>query len=164
MFNYCGFNFVPVKRMELVNKKEILKTFTLQIVKSNAAFRQYLQTKLKQHEIDLTVEMLQVLKQLWCRDGINQQEIADLVVKDKTSVTYLIDNLSRRKLVYRIEDAEDRRNKLVFLTPEGAALRQTIEPWLQELQAEIGRGISAENLQQCLAVLEKVRANLGSLK
>lgn len=124
-------------------------------------FRQFLQAKFKQNNLDLTVEMMQVLKQLWNKDGINQQEIADNIVKDKTSLTYLIDNLTRRKLVFRKEDTIDRRNKLIFLTPAGLELKSRIEPLLQELQVEMGNGISEEELRACVAVLEKVRANFN---
>src|ERR1700754_369495 len=81
--------------------------------------RQRIQIKIKEHGINITFEMIEVMGCLWKKDGINQQEIADLTLRDKSSMTYLLDNLVKRKLVRREEDEDDRRNKLIYLTREG---------------------------------------------
>jgi DNA-binding MarR family transcriptional regulator len=66
--------------------------------------RQQIQAKISEHDPDLSFELLEIIGLLWRRDGINQQEIADTVSKDKSSVTYLINRLVKRGLVERIED------------------------------------------------------------
>lgn len=126
----------------------------------NIAFRQFVQQKLKQHKIDLTFEMLQILKYLWENDGANQQEIANATLKDKASLTYLIDNLTRRELVCRQEDATDRRNKLIFLTDQGWQLRTVITPWVQEMYAAANADIPACEVNRAMQLLRKVIANL----
>ena len=95
--------------------------------------RQQIQVKLKEHGIKLTFEMLEVMSCLWRKDGINQQEIADYTVRDKSSMTYLLDNLVKRDLVKRVEDENDRRNKLIYLTTAGVGLRETLFPWVAEI-------------------------------
>ncbi len=112
------------------SKQEITTEFTREITKVNLALKQYIQAKFRLHDIDLTFEMLQVMACLWKQDGINQQEVSNITVKDKASMTYLIDNLTARKLVYRLEDDKDRRNKLIYLTLTGrndwaSSLKQT---------------------------------------
>ncbi len=77
--------------------------------------------------------MLEVMSCLWRKDGINQQEIADYTVRDKSSMTYLLDNLVKRDLVKRVEDENDRRNKLIYLTTAGVGLRETLAPWVAEI-------------------------------
>lgn len=86
------------------------------------AFRRYIQRTLKEHGIGITFEMLQVLSCLWRDQGIAQQTLAERIIKDKASLSNLLSNLERKGYVCRREDASDRRNKLVYLTPAGEAL------------------------------------------
>ena len=124
------------------------------------AFRQYLQQKLKEHKIDLTFEMLQIMKYLWENDGTNQQEIANATLKDKASLTYLIDNLTRRELVYRQEDSSDRRNKLIFLTDQGWQLQAVVLPWVKDMYEAAKADIPACEFTNTMQILRKVIANL----
>lgn len=141
-------------------KNEVVAEFTKEIIRVNLAFRQYIQAKLRAQNMDLTFEMLQVLSCLWANDGINQQEIANITVKDKASMTYLIDNLSKRKLVYRQEDSNDRRNKIIYLTVSGKDLQVRVKPWLHEMHAFAGCDMPKEMIADCMKVLEKFRENL----
>ncbi|PUZ29014.1 MarR family transcriptional regulator [Chitinophaga parva] len=141
-------------------KIDITTVFARELTRMNTAFRQFIQQKVKQHGMDLTFEMLQVMGILWEQDGINQQEISAQSVKDKVSITYLVDNLSRRGLVFRQEDGNDRRNRLVYLTPDGRQLRQTIRPWVEEMYAQASRNIPMDDIASCLDVLERMYQNL----
>jgi len=134
--------------------------FTRKIASVNIAYRQFIQSKFKEHDVDLTFEMLQVLACLWNQDGINQQEIANLTVKDKASMTYLIDNLTKRDLVYRQEDENDRRNKLVHLTPKGKATKAEVQPFIDEMYAAAGKGLDINELERCMSLLLKLEQNL----
>ena len=142
------------------SRNDIIADFTRQVTMLNIGFKQYLQLKLRQNNIDLTFEMLQVMGCLWRADGINQQEIANITVKDKASMTYLLDNLVKRQLVYRQEDANDRRNKLVFLTEAGKALRVTTQPWVQEMYTTAGKDIKLGAINDVFKELDKMRENL----
>jgi len=141
-------------------RNDTIAAFTREITRMNLAFKQYLQSKLREHGIDLTFEMLQVMGCLWNTDGINQQEIANITVKDKASMTYLLDNLMKRNLLYRQEDASDRRNKLVFLTKEGKALQAAIQPLVQEMYTLAGSGIKLDGIAAMSKELEAMRKNL----
>ena len=142
-------------------KNDIVAEFTHELIRVNTAFRQYIQAMLRRNNMDLTFEMLQVLACLWNTDGVNQQEIANLTVKDKASVTYLIDNLTKRGLVVRKEDEGDRRNKLVLLTDAGKALKTEVEPWIQEMHAFAGVDMPVQAIKDCMQVMIKFRENLG---
>ncbi len=125
------------------------------------AFRQFIQQKLKAANLDLTFEMLQILSYLSDKEGTNQQEIANATVKDKASLTYLIDNLTRRELVYRQEDEQDRRNKLIFLTPKAKLLlSETLLPYLDEMYVKVTQGLSNEDIEGVIKVIRTMTANL----
>ena len=140
----------------------IIAEFTRRMALLNLGIKRYLQLKFRQHGIDLTFEMWQVLMCLWRADGINQQEIANIIVKDKASITNLIDNLVKRQLVYRQEDSADRRNKLIFLTHAGKHMRQEIQPWVQEMYATASTGINMDAVAQILTELDTMRDNLAN--
>ena len=142
------------------SKNEIFAVFTSTMVKAQNELRAFMRNKLKGRNIDLTFEMLQVLIHLWEKEGVNQQELANLLHKDKASMTYLIDNLSKRNLVQRSEDSADRRNKLITLTSEGLALKNVILPWINELYAVAGKNVSKETLENGIVLFEKMYSNL----
>lgn len=146
-----------------MGKQETTADFARHIIKVHMAFRQFIQTRFKQQDIDLTFEMLQVMARLWNDDGINQQEIANATVKDKASMTYLIDNLVKRELVFRKEDDDDRRNKLVFLTPQGKALKETIQPVINEMYDLAGKNIPVLTIQSFMGVINQVCDNLETI-
>lgn len=122
--------------------------------------RQYIQVKIKAHGLNLTFEMLEVLTRLWKMDGVNQQELADHTLRDKSSMTYLIDNLVKRNLVTRAEDEHDRRNKLIFLTAEGKVLREDFHPWVAEVYQMATVNLDQAELEAGISLLQKMTANL----
>ncbi|WP_242917995.1 MarR family winged helix-turn-helix transcriptional regulator [Pontibacter liquoris] len=115
--------------------------------------------KFKAYDVNITFEMLEVLRFLWKKDGINQQEIADAILKDKASLTYLLDNLVRRKLVQRTEDSRDRRNKIITLTKEGQQMKDLILPWITEMYEIAGREIPNELIGSGLLLFESIYRN-----
>jgi DNA-binding MarR family transcriptional regulator len=119
----------------------------------------FMRQKFKEHDVNITFEMLQVLRFLWKKDGVNQQEIADAILKDKASLTYLIDNLVRRKLVQRTEDSQDRRNKIITLTKEGQEMKDLILPWITEMFEIAGRDIPNELIGSGLILFEAIYQN-----
>src|ERR1700680_4196698 len=141
-------------------KSEVIVDFTRKILTVNTAYRQFLQCKLKEHKTGLTYEMLQVMGCLWKKDGINQQEITNITVKDKASMTYLIDNLTKRNLVKRQEDPNDRRNKLILLTEQGRLLKNKIQPFIDEMYQVSGKNIEIVMLKECMEILDTVEINL----
>jgi DNA-binding MarR family transcriptional regulator len=122
--------------------------------------RQTIQLKMKENNMNLTFEMLEVLSCLWRKNGINQQEIADITMKDKSSMTYLIDNLVKRNMVIRVEDEVDRRNKLIHLTEEANSLKAQLFPWVTEMYAVATADIDVNDLTTCLNLINKMVGNL----
>lgn len=122
--------------------------------------RQHVQLKIKELGVNITFEMLEVMSVLWKKDGVNQQEIADRTLRDKSSMTYLIDNLVKRKMVNRVEDENDRRNKLIFLTDESKALKENLYPWVTEVYTLATEEINTEDMQTALALANKMVQNI----
>jgi len=122
--------------------------------------RQQIQIKIKEHSINITFEMIEVMGCLWKKDGVNQQDIADQTLRDKSSMTYLLDNLVKRKMVKRVEDENDRRNKLIYLTTEGNKLKEQLYPWVDEVYEIASNDLDVNDLQKSILMLNKMITNL----
>jgi DNA-binding MarR family transcriptional regulator len=122
--------------------------------------RQFIQLKIKENNINLTFEMLEVLACLWTKDGIKQQDIANITFKDKSSMTKLVDNLEKRKMIRRTADAEDRRNKLIYLTKQGKQLQEKLHPWVFEMYSKASLKINATDIKNATTLIRKMNKNL----
>jgi DNA-binding MarR family transcriptional regulator len=124
-------------------------------------FRTFIRQQFKEHGVNLTAEMMQVLRYLWEHDGVNQQEIANALSKDKGSLTSMLDNLVQRELVERQTDPQDRRNKRVVLTAKGRALQQAVTPLIEAMYEAAGTGLSSQQLRDSTLQLLQIAQNLG---
>lgn len=141
-------------------KVTLAMEFGRAILELKSYIRQSIQDKLKTHNVNITVEMLEVLSVLWESDGVNQQEIADRTLRDKSSMTYLIDNLAKRGMVKRVEDDCDRRNKLIFLSNEAIGLKQQLHPWLADVYTKATAQADIEGLQTSIVQINKMILSL----
>lgn len=123
-------------------------------------YRKYMQGRIRSLDLRLTYEMLEVMICLWRQDGVNQQLIADITLRDKSAMTYLVDNLIKRKMITRKEDDRDRRNKLIYLTQEGRQLQETLQPWLAEMYDKATAQVDTAALVAGKALIEGMIKNL----
>lgn len=109
----------------------------------------------------VTFEQWVILVRLWEKDGLSQQEIANICGKDKTTITRLLDTLEKEEIIRREEDKNDRRNKLIFLTSAGKKLKNSLVPLALKTLDEAQEGINKKEMEICLKVLKQIKANLG---
>jgi DNA-binding MarR family transcriptional regulator len=128
---------------------------------SAMAARNYLSRQLSLHGIDMTIEQFKVMVFLWKEGSSTQQNIADFVGKDKTSVTRLIAGLEKRFLIQRATACQDKRCNLVTLTPQGVALEKPTMSVLEEATRYIHRGIDPDELAITLRVLKQMCLTLN---
>jgi DNA-binding MarR family transcriptional regulator len=145
-----------------LSKADLSLSFGRSISELRMSFRKYMQVKIRSLDLHLTFEMLEVMLCLWRQDGVNQQVIADITLRDKSAMTYLVDNLMKRKMIRREEDARDRRNKLIFLTPEGRQLQETLQPWVSEMYERATANMDADTLIAGKDIIENMIKNLST--
>ena len=152
------YTFVPVMQKPTKMNREgtEFRELMLSVVRTRMAFRRAMQRTLKRNEAGITFEMLQVLSCLCNEQGITQQVLAERTAKDKACLTNLMLNLEKKGYVCRKEDASDRRNKLVYLTPEGERFREQIRPVLDQVYVNAEKSIGQETLHRMLSELDTV--------
>jgi DNA-binding MarR family transcriptional regulator len=146
--------------MATKNIAELALEFGRSVSEMKNQLRRNIQVKIKEHDLDITFELLEIVSLLWRKNGINQQEMADVVIKDKSSITYLVDNLVKRKLVKRVEDENDRRNKLIFLTAKGNLLRKKLHPLVIEMYETATDEVQAADIKKAIILVRKMNDNL----
>jgi DNA-binding MarR family transcriptional regulator len=88
---------------------------------------------------------------------ITINRLAELLVMDRTTLTRNLELLTKQQLV-RIEEGQDRRMRLVFLTQEGEQAPRRAWPLWQEAQARIERALGRERFEGLLTDLSAVLA------
>ena len=88
--------------------------------------------------------------------GINQTRIGRALGIDRSTLVAIVDHLERRHLLVRRPAEGDRRSHALSLTPEGAAFLARIMPRLRKHEAEIARGLSAEERRQLIDLLGRI--------
>lgn len=110
--------------------------------------------------VDITTEQWSILACLWQKDRVTQQALCSLTLKDKPSMTRLIDNLEKKNLVIRVADHKDRRINLIHLTDAGMALQAKAREIVQKIAFKTLNKITDEELNVCRSVLKKIMTNL----
>ena len=83
-------------------------------------------------EFDLAPAQLGALKALDPADPVPMRHLAQALACDNSTVTGIVDRLEARGLVERRADPNDRRVKMLVVTPEGAALRRRVKERMEE--------------------------------
>lgn len=146
-----------------MNPSDLTRELVLQLIRTRMAFRQAVQRELKQNQVEMTFEMLQVMHPLWACPGVSQQYLAEKTAKDKACLTNLINNLEKKGWVIRREDPADRRNRLVYLTTEGEAMAAKVKPLLQKIYDRTGHAMNNKQTEACLNQLKKFHELLDKL-
>ena len=120
----------------------------------------YFSDALKEQGIDLSKEQFLLLKYLHEQDGRIQNELAFITDRSKTSLTRLIQNMEKKGLVRREVCQTDMRIRYVYLTEIGKEIWARSQPLVQGITRELQVGISDEELQHTIRILERIQQNI----
>lgn len=138
----------------------IIKEIAVYVNILNSRIKKYFFDKLKENWINITPEQFLVLDILWKEQPLSQQKIADIIQKDKNSVTKIIDSLEKKDLVRRVVDKNDRRINKIELTEEALALEEKVTKVAIEFMNGAVKGIDEKDLDNFVSVMRKLKNNL----
>lgn len=140
----------------------LIKEIAVYINILNSRIKKYFLDKLQENGINMTPEQYLVMDILWDEQSISQQKIADIIKKDKNSVTKFIDSLEKNNLVLRTLDKNDRRINKIELTEQGLALKNEATEVAIKFMNDTIKGISEKDLDNFVKVLQQIINNLES--
>ena len=152
--NSCLTNYMPNNQF----KRGELYSFITGMASTAVARR--LQKNFKQANFDITIEQWSVLYHLWKEDGLSQQELCLRTFRDKPSITRLVDNLEKLKMVKRVASKQDRRINLIYLTEAATKLQLSTMDIANQTLNEALAGVDEADIELCKSVLVKVYENL----
>ena len=112
------------------------------------------------HGLELTPEQWIVLVQLWQKDGQSQSALSELTLRDRPTMSRILDTMEKSDLVVRHVDEQDARSRLVKLTRTGKALQEKLVPVAKKLVAQLERDISERELEITHRTLSRMLENL----
>lgn len=116
----------------------------------------------KLEQFDITNEQGHTLGYLYAhqQDGLTQNDIAKALQRTGPTVSNLLRNLERKKLIYRYVDAQDTRIKNIGLTTSGIKLVEAFTSIFDEMEQTLVSQLSEEENEQMKANLTKMLSSL----
>ncbi|KHK03686.1 MarR family winged helix-turn-helix transcriptional regulator [Desulfovibrio sp. TomC] len=112
---------------------------------------------------DVTPEQWIVLYRLCETTGMTQVGLGERTVKDKTSITRILDRLETRGLISRRRDARDRRSQRLFPTPEGEDVVRALAPVVRNFAAIAYADLTDEEATILRRILARIEARLDAM-
>ncbi|QNL49074.1 MarR family transcriptional regulator [Olivibacter sp. SDN3] len=112
--------------------------------------------------IDVRIEQLPVLFSI-PEHGLPQQQIADEIGRDKSSVLRTISNLEREDLVRVTTDVADKRKNCVMLTPKGKILANLIKDKIINLEKVLFNNLKSPEHDRFMQLIKSIGNNLQNI-
>ena len=138
----------------------LIKKIAVYINIVNCSLIKYFATELTRNGINLTPEQYLVMDILWDAEVMSQQAIADIIQKDKNSVTKFIDSLEKKGLVYRQVNKTDRRVNNIVVSEEGMKLKARTTEVAIGMMRNVLKNIKEEDLMALDKVMNQIKENI----
>lgn len=140
----------------------LIKEIAVYVNILNSKIKKCFIDRLQNNGINITPEQYLVLDILWEKQSLSQQNIADIIQKDKNSVTKIIDSLEKKNFVNRVVDTKDRRINKIELTKEGLALEEITTQVAINFMNDTVKDIDTQDLDKFVDVMHKLNDNLDN--
>ena len=136
------------------------KEIAVELNLTGCKLKQYIAAMLRRQAVPLTPEQFLLIDLLWNHGEMSQQQLADLMQKDKNSVTKLVDAIERKGFVVRRQSVSDRRSNRIVLTEKAELLKNEAKRKGISILDNMLEGISEEELRAFLDILHKLNRNM----
>jgi DNA-binding MarR family transcriptional regulator len=122
--------------------------------------RKELAQRFQNNGFDVGPEEWAILLILWNKGPQTPSALADATIRDRTTVTRLLDGMVTKGLVKRDPDPNDRRKMRVQVSDLGVSLKDGMVAVARGLIAETLDGISSEDAEITTRTLRRMSLNL----
>lgn len=138
--------------------------FFYRLEKAIKSYRRYAQAQFKANGISITIDQWLVLNALNENEKMTQSDLAELIFKDKASMTRLIELLVLKKYIQRTAHDTSRRRFKLTITPKGHELIDQILPLVKNNRNQAIKNINGQAIQATERVLKQISENCKSEK
>ena len=111
--------------------------------------------------LNISMDQWMILGPIWQLQSPSQKELGEICLKNKPSISRIIDSLEKKSLVVRVSDQIDHRIKRVVLTKAGKQLFYDVLPIMEKTREEVRGKIPEEEIEVFKNVLSKIIENLN---
>lgn len=97
-------------------------------------------------DVHFPTSCIGILADLWAKDGVNQKDLGSSLIKNKSSINKMLASLEDHQMIKKVNDPNDKRSKLIFLTEKGRKMQGIIEEASMNCDLRILEHISKEDL------------------
>ena len=112
--------------------------------------------------LNISMDQWMILGPIWQLESPSQKDLGEICLRDKPTITRIIDSLEDKSLVVRVPDQIDHRIKRVILTNAGKQLFYDVLPIMEKTREEVRGDIPEEEIEIFRNVLSKIIKNLNS--
>ena len=144
-----------------MDKTDLLKSrIGMKLVRVGKMVRAIANRKFVEADYPITPEQFTVLTAILDHDGLYQRQIGALTLKDRPNITRIINILENKGLVTRTADTNKRKIFKINITEKGKEAYEEVLPTVIEHWQQTVEGVTDEELESCLKVLNKIKINL----
>jgi DNA-binding MarR family transcriptional regulator len=132
----------------------------MKLVRIGKMIRAIANNKFQKANCSITPEQFTVLTAIIDHDGLYQRQIGAITLKDRPNITRIIHILESAGLVTKTPDVNKRKVFKINITEKGRKIHKEVSPHVAQHWSNILVDVSDEELESCINVLEKIKANL----
>jgi MarR family transcriptional regulator, organic hydroperoxide resistance regulator len=136
------------------NSKPITEHLAYLLAQANREINRQLDARFRKEGVP--VEQWRILKILSDGKGHSMGELADAVLLNHPTLTKMIDRMVSEALVYRVQDADDRRKVVMFSSDRGKALTQRLNSLALSQEAHIAENYGNKATADLKRLLESL--------
>lgn len=111
-------------------------------------------------EIRISPEQFGILHAIYVMEReVIQQELAEILGKDKSVILRMVDNLEEKDLVRRVSGMKDRRKNYLMLTKAGNRVMDHYKTIVAGLMKDFQEGLSESQIDTFNQVISHIRKN-----
>lgn len=143
----------------IMSKFELEDSIEFLIHRTGLKLKSALVKRFTDNGYDVTNEQWGVLSVLYNNEGCTQSEIADILGKDKTNITRILDVMQKKNMIVRTNDESDRRMYRIYLTEEGKNLELKLIPIVVDMKKSI-EDFTEDEIEKFKTMINKIYDSL----
>jgi len=108
-------------------------------------------------EFNLTPEQAVALTYLFKKDGINQLQLGEMIQKDRTTVSGIVNKLVTLGYVSKGTNPFDKRSSLLFITEKALSIKDVMLQQAVEVNKFLTKDLTDQEREFLLTMLKKIR-------
>lgn len=136
-------------------KYALKDSIAYRLIRSSNSVVQSLNKKLQ--PFDIAIEQRATLEIIKFEPDVNQTKIAELLGKDKGTISRSLNSLEKKELIIRVNDTDnDKRSNKIFLTKKGEEILEQTFPEVTTFRESLNSKISNQELENFFKILDKL--------